>query len=142
MLFYDTAGTGCASEVSFNLKTRAVLLHSWSPIEAITTGPLYIHRERGEHCWWKRRGEGEGWMEEGGSVGEEKRVITQTTIFTHFTPSGSVSQGKKKATWLLYWPSLLHKLLRLDFCENSSLSSRTVCSVPRGCMSLTADMVK
>lgn len=38
--------------------------------------------------------DGGGGGGEGGR--EKKRVITQTTIFTHFTPSGSVSQGKKK----------------------------------------------
>lgn len=50
---------------------------------------------------------------DGERVGEKKRVITQTTIFTHFTPSGSVSQGKKKATWLPRRPSLHHKVQRL-----------------------------
>lgn len=53
-----------------NLKGRAVLLHSWSPIEAITTGPLSLFTERGEHCggrggggWW--RGARDGGKEEG-----------------------------------------------------------------------------
>lgn len=72
---------------------------------------------------------GEGWRK-GGREGEEKRVITQTTIFTHFTPSGSVSQGKKKATWLLYWPSLLHKLHRLTSVR-TPLFSHTLQSAVR-----------
>ncbi|KAG7240589.1 hypothetical protein INR49_026644, partial [Caranx melampygus] len=98
-------GAGCASEVSFNLKGRAVLLHSWSPTEAITTGPLSLFTERGESTAAGGRGErkrgrrrrrrgvpGDRGRKEGRRVGEERRerrnqrIITQTTIFTHFTP--------------------------------------------------------
>lgn len=56
-----------------------------------------ILQERRECCWWRGRRWG-GWRRrcEGGWERREKRVITQTTVFTRFTPSGSVSQGKKK----------------------------------------------
>ncbi len=75
--------------------------------------------------------------EEGGATdggrreGEEKRVITQTTIFTHFTPSGSVSQGKKRATWLPHWPSLHHKVHRLTSVRTPLLLSHTLQSAVR-----------
>lgn len=131
--FYGTADTGCASEVSFNPKGRAVLLHSWSPIAAITTGPLSLFTERGESA---AVGGEEGWgrgMEGGGRVGEKKRVITQTTIFTHFTPSGSVSQGKKKGKRLFgvyNRPSLHHKVHRLTSVRTPLSLSLTLCSLP------------
>lgn len=71
-------------------------------------------------CCWRRREEEEEEEEVvvkgmGGEVGreggrKEERVISQTSVVNHFTPSGSVRQGKKKAC--AAWPSLHRKVHR------------------------------
>lgn len=86
---YDPSRSGCASHVSFNLKAQAALLHSWSPTEAITPGPLSPFTERGRALRVEEGGEEEQEGGRGGGgrrEGDEKRVITQTTLFYPFHP--------------------------------------------------------
>lgn len=85
-------------------------------------------------CVWGVAVKGGGWM------GEKKRVITQTTIFTHFTLSGSVSQGKR----LLGFSALsaASQTAPADLCKNSSPPSLTPSSLPGGYLPFAADTVK
>lgn len=109
----------------YPLTLKAASLQSWSPTEAITTGAtLSILRERSESAAGAAGGRGGGggawWRRRVGEEGEQKRVITQTTVFTRFTPSGSVSQGEKRAAWASTLALAASQSAQADFGNNSS----------------------
>ncbi|KAK5607874.1 hypothetical protein CRENBAI_009657 [Crenichthys baileyi] len=100
---------------------------------AAPSRPLTLQRERVTNAAAGGGGGGEGGRGVGGKEGgrEEERVISQTSVVNHFTPSGSVRQGKKKAC--VAWPSL-HRKVHWQACVTAPL----LCS-PRLRLPSTAD---